>query len=68
MYRITKKITVRGIIAVVFAVNASNMYISMGGIHDGKVIFSCRISTDRSKTDDEYAVMLKTFLTYIRSI
>lgn len=47
---------------MIFAVNAGNMYISMGGIKDGKVVFSCRISTDRSKTGDEYAVMLKNIL------
>lgn len=47
---------------MIFAINASNMYITIGTIRDGKIVCRCRISTDKSKTSEEYAVLLKSIL------
>lgn len=47
---------------MVFAVNAGNTHIWVGALEDGVVLFSCRLSTNKSLTDIEYAVKLKSIL------
>jgi len=47
---------------MIFTVDVGNMYIVMGGMKKGKADFVCRLSTDRNKTGDEYAVLFKNIL------
>jgi type III pantothenate kinase len=44
---------------MVLAIDLSNTHIAMGGIEDGTVYFSCRLSMDKTRTADEYAVLMK---------
>lgn len=44
---------------MVLTINLSNTYIVVGGIEDGAVCFSCRLSTDKTRTADEYAVLMR---------
>ncbi len=41
---------------MILAIDVGNTNIVIGGIRDGKQIFSARISSDREKTEDEYAL------------
>ncbi len=47
---------------MILAVDAGNTNIVLGGIENNKAAFICRISTDKKKTEDEYAVQLKTLI------
>lgn len=47
---------------MIFTIDAGNMYIVMGGIENEKTRFVCRLSTDKNKTGDEYAVLFKNIL------
>ena len=48
---------------MLFAIDVGNTNIVFGGIdQNGAAVFSCRISTDKKKTEDEYAVQFKTLL------
>jgi len=41
----------------------SNTYITLGGVENGVVRFSCRLAADKTRTADEYAVMMRLMLT-----
>jgi len=47
---------------MVFALDVGNLYIALGGIENGTPRFVFRLSTDRSKTGDEYAVLFNNIL------
>lgn len=47
---------------MIFVADAGNINIALGVIKDGKIVFRCRISTNKSKTSEEYAVMLSNIL------
>lgn len=48
---------------MIFAVDVGNTNIVFGGVdREGHTEFLCRISTDKDKTEDEYAVQFKTLI------
>lgn len=47
---------------MILAIDVGNTNIVLGGIENNKVDFICRISTDKKKTEDEYAVQIKTLI------
>jgi len=47
---------------VVFVIDAGNSFIVVGGLTEGAVAFTCTVATDKSKTEDEYAILFKTLL------
>lgn len=47
---------------MLLAVDIGNTHIVIGGIEKGKISFMARIVTDRAKTEDEYAINIKTIL------
>ena len=48
---------------MILAIDVGNTNIVFGGVDKhSKISFLCRISTDTNKTDDEYAVQLKTLI------
>ncbi len=48
---------------MILAIDAGNTNIVFGGVEkDGTTAFLCRISTDKNKTEDEYAVQLKILI------
>ncbi len=47
---------------MILAVDTGNTNIVLGGIEEAKAAFICRISTDTDKTEDEYAVQIKTMI------
>ena len=47
---------------MILALDVGNTNIVFGTVKDGKTAFSSRIHTDRNKTEDEYAVILKTLI------
>jgi len=44
---------------MVLAIDLSNTHIAMGGIEDDTVYFSSRLSMDKTRTADEYAVLMR---------
>ncbi len=48
---------------MILALDVGNSNIVIGCIEDGKIVFNGRITTNSSKTDMEFAVMLKNILT-----
>ena len=47
---------------MIFAIDAGNTYIVAGGLTDGAVSFVSTLSTDKNKTADEYAILLRNLL------
>ncbi len=47
---------------MILAVDIGNTNIVFGGMTDDDILFTARIATDRSKTGDEYAVILRNLL------
>jgi type III pantothenate kinase len=47
---------------VILAIDVGNTNIVLGGMRDGKQIFSARIASDRSKTADQYAIDIQGVL------
>lgn len=47
---------------MLLAVDIGNTNIVLGGLQNGEVAFVARIATDRSKTEDQYSVELKSVL------
>lgn len=45
---------------MILAIDIGNTNIVIGGVDDDKIHFVSRLSTDRTKTEDEYAVMFKS--------
>lgn len=43
---------------MVLAIDVGNTNIVLGGIQDGKQVFSSRLASDRNKTEDEYALSI----------
>ena len=47
---------------MILAIDVGNTNIVFGGIREGKTAFISRISTDKNKTSDEYAVQIKILI------
>lgn len=47
---------------MILALDAGNSNLVMGGLEDGRILFTARIATDRAKTEDEYAVLMQSIL------
>lgn len=47
---------------MILTIDLSNSHISMGGVEDGNVLFSCRLATEKNRTGDEYAVLMRLML------
>lgn len=47
---------------MILAVDVGNTNVVFGGIENGKTAFISRISTDKGKTEDEYAVLFKILI------
>ena len=47
---------------MIFAIDAGNSFLVMGGLTKGAVSFTCTLSTDKSKTEDEYAILFKSLM------
>ena len=47
---------------MLFAIDAGNTYIMLGGLTDGASVFTATLSTDPNKTGDEYAILLRTLM------
>ncbi|MBQ3089115.1 MAG: type III pantothenate kinase [Oscillospiraceae bacterium] len=47
---------------MILAIDIGNTNIVMGGLVDGKQVFSSRFASDRNKTEDEYALMIQGIL------
>lgn len=52
----------KGDVEMVFVLDVGNTNIVFGGMKHGEVIFTGRLSTDRNKTEEEYAIMFKTIM------
>ncbi len=48
---------------MILAIDVGNTNIVLGGIRDGKQVFSARIASDRNKTEDQYALDIQGVLT-----
>ncbi len=48
---------------MILAIDVGNTNIVLGGIEDGKQVFSARLASDRSKTEDQYALDIQGILT-----
>ena len=44
---------------MLLTIDLSNSHISMAGVQDGEVCFSCRMATVKSRTGDEYAALMR---------
>lgn len=47
---------------MLLTVDLSNTYITLGGAEDGRILFSCRLAADRTRTADEYAALMRLML------
>ena len=47
---------------MILAIDMGNTNIEIGCVDDEKILFTERVSTDRRKTELEYAVLIKTIL------
>ena len=47
---------------MILAIDVGNTNIVLGGIEDGKQVFSARCASDRNKTEDEYALAIQGIL------
>ncbi len=48
---------------MILAIDVGNTNIVLGGITDGKQVFSARLASDRNKTEDQYALDIQGILT-----
>ena len=48
---------------MILAIDVGNTNIVLGGIQDGKQVFSARLASDRNKTSDQYALDIQGLLT-----
>ena len=48
---------------MILAIDVGNTNIVLGGIVDGKQVFSARLASDRNKTADQYALEIQGILT-----
>lgn len=48
---------------MILAIDVGNTNIVLGGIRDGKQVFSARLASDRNKTSDQYALDIQGILT-----
>ena len=44
---------------MILAIDVGNTNIVLGGVENGKEIFSARLASDKNKTEDQYALDLK---------
>lgn len=44
---------------MILALDIGNTNIVLGGVEDGRALFVCRLSTAKTRTDDEYAALLR---------
>lgn len=47
---------------MLLTIDLSNTHITLAGAEDGKILFSCRMATDKTRTADEYAVFMRLML------
>jgi type III pantothenate kinase len=47
---------------MLLAVDIGNTNVVIGGIENGNIVFMARVITDRTKTEDEYAIQIKSIL------
>ena len=47
---------------MILAIDVGNTNIVLGGVEDGKEIFSARLASDKNKTEDQYALDIKGIL------
>ena len=47
---------------MILTVDISNSHITLGGVENGKVRFSCRMAADKTRTPDEHAVFMGLLL------
>ena len=47
---------------MILAIDVGNSNIVLGGIDNEKIYFTVRLSTDRFKSNDEYAVLIKNLI------
>lgn len=47
---------------MILTIDLSNTQITMGGVENGNVLFSCRLATEKMRTGDEYAVLMRLML------
>lgn len=48
---------------MILAIDVGNTHIVLGGIANGKKVFSCRLASDKTKTEDQYALDIQGILT-----
>ena len=49
---------------MIFAIDVGNTHIVLGCLENGKIIHTARLTTDRNKTDSEYAVSIGSILRF----
>ncbi len=48
---------------MILTLDISNSYITLGGVAEsGKILFSCHLATEKNRTADEYAVLMRLML------
>ena len=47
---------------MILAIDAGNTNIILGGLQNGRVVFTGRVGTDRSKSEEEYALLFQSIL------
>ena len=47
---------------MILTIDLSNTHITMAGAEEGNILFSCRMSTDKTRTRDEYSVLMRLML------
>lgn len=47
---------------MILTIDLSNTHITMGGVENGRVLFSSQLATEKSRTGDEYAVLMQLML------
>ena len=47
---------------MILTIDLSNTQITMGGVENGVVVFSSRLATEKNRTGDEYAVLMRLML------
>ena len=47
---------------MILTVDLSNTHITLAGAEDGAIRFSCRMATDKTRTTDEYTVLMRLML------
>jgi type III pantothenate kinase len=47
---------------MILTIDLSNTHITLGGVEDGQVQFSCQMATVKTRTSDEYAALMRLML------